>query len=87
MSIYTGVRERRILITFEFIHSVIHQFPVKHSQAYQQSEVLQRQSRHFAEQLRLQLRYNILQAVLPVVRKIHKMAVDDFLQVSYCCRR
>ena len=64
VAIDTGVPERCVCIATECEHSLVHLFGVKHLELDQQMEVLHREARGGAEEIRLNLCNDILKRVL-----------------------
>ena len=72
MLINTGINQAGVFIPFEFVNGIVHQGLVEYVQRYEQFEILHVQTGDLLEQLRLQLCYDVLQAVFPVIRQIHE---------------
>ena len=72
MLIDTGVNQTGVFIPLEFVNGIVHQGLVENIQRNEQLEILHVQTGDLFEQLRLQLRDDVLQAVFPVIRQIHE---------------
>ena len=72
MAVYSRIRQTAILVSFEFIDSVIHQDLIEHIKTYQQRKVLFGEPRDTLEQFRFQLQDDVFQRILAEVRQIHE---------------
>lgn len=72
MFIDAGIDQAGIFIPLELINCIVHQGLVDHIQRYKKFKILHVQAGDLFEQLRFQLRDDILQAVFPVIRQIHE---------------
>ena len=67
-----GVAERRVFVSSEREHGLVHLFGVEHLEPHQLVEVRHRQPGDRQKQVRLHLRDNVLQRVLAEIGQVHE---------------
>lgn len=72
MPIDTYIGKRSILVTLEFIDSIIHQRRIEDVERHKQLEIRDRQSRYLLEQPRFQLRDDIIETSFAEIRQVHE---------------
>ena len=69
---YARISERRVFITAEGEHGLVHMLSVEHLELHKQVEILHRQTSHGLKQVGFNLGNDILQRVLPEIGQIHE---------------
>lgn len=72
VAVYAGVTKRCVLVSPECKHRLIHLLGIEHLERYEQVEVIHREAGDHAEQLRFELRNDILQRILAEISQIHE---------------
>ena len=72
MLVDASVFQGGVFVALEFVHGVVHQFAIEYAKAHEETEILEGEAGNFAEEFRLELFNNILEAVFAVVRKVHE---------------
>lgn len=72
VAVDTSVAQRRIFVTAESEHRLIHLFGVEHPELHEQVEIFDRQAGDCPEQIWFQFCDHILQRVLAEVGQIHE---------------
>ena len=72
MALDARVGQARVLVAAELVDGVVHDRVVEHAERDQQLEVAHLQTRHLLEQPWLELRDDVLQALLAIVREVHE---------------